>query len=268
MPLLAGVALSAALAISPDERQALFQRLKQSVVVLETTTPSGARIGNGTGFVLRDDGLIVTNHHVIEGDAPLRAVLADGTRLPVVGVKLSDEAHDLAVVRVEAEGLTALPLGDSSRLTEGARVFIAGNPLGLDFSFAEGSVAAVRPNGIPKELFPSVRPADTQPLLQLDINSDRGGSGSPVVDEAGRVVGIERAGVGRMSFAVPVDTLKALLTDEVLSRADAPVRAFPWWNLAISAVVLGAVALFLMGRLWGGGGGRPRAQRRFTGYEE
>lgn len=267
---LAGFAIAAAtVAGTPAERQALFQKLKPSVVVVEAITPSGERLGNGTGFVVRADGLIVTNHHVIDSDAPMRVVFSDGRKLPVTGIKLSDEDHDLALLQVDAQDLQALVLGDSSRLVEGTPAFIAGNPLGLDFSFAEGSVAAVRPQGIPKDVAGSnPRPADLQELLQLDINSDRGGSGSPIVDETGAVIGIERAGMGRASFAVPVNTLKAALTDSVLAAEARPVRAFPWWNLAISVGVLAVVALFLSGRLKVGGGGPPKSRRKFTGYEE
>lgn len=274
MTAIAGFAVvAAAVAGTPAERQALFQKLKHSVVVVESTTPSGERLGNGTGFVVRADGLIVTNHHVIDHDAPLRVVFSDGRKLPVTGIKLSDEGHDLALLQVEAQGLAVLELGDSSQLVEGARAFIAGNPLGLDFSFAEGTVAAIRPQGLPKDVVGSnPKPADLQELLQLDINSDRGGSGSPIVDEAGAVIGIERAGVGRASFAVPVNTLKAALTKDVLAAEARPLHAFPWWNLLISAGVLAVVALFLLGRLkrggGGGGGGRPKAQRKYTGYEE
>lgn len=262
-----GLVLSAVLAaLTPEARQALFGRLKQSVVVLQSTTVSGERTGNGTGWVLRSDGLIVTNHHVVDGRRSLTAVFADGRRVDVTGVLVSDEAHDLAVVRIDATGLSPLELGSSAGLVEGSQLFMAGNPLGLDFTFNEGVLTALRPKGLPADLGGELRPADTQALLQLTIDAEPGSSGSPIVDGEGRVVGIERAGLGSADFAVPVDTLKALLTDEVLSRDVKPMRQVPWANLAISAVVLAGVVLFLTGRLRAGG--PPKAQRRFTGYEE
>lgn len=254
-------------ALTPEARQALFAKMKQSVVVLQSTTVSGERIGNGTGWVLRGDGLVVTNHHVIDGKRRLSAVFADGRRVDVTGVLLSDEAHDLAVVRIDAVGLAALELGSSAALVEGTQLFMAGNPLGLDFTFNEGVLTALRPKGLPADQG-ALRPADTQPLLQLAIDAEPGSSGSPIVDGEGRVVGIERAGMGSADFAVPVDTLKALLTDEVLARESRPMRELPWWNLAISAAVLIVVVLFLTGRLGAGAGRRARAQRRFGGYEE
>jgi serine protease Do len=262
------LALSGLLSITPDARQELFAHLKQSVVVLEVATSSGQRAGNGSGFVLREDGLVVTNQHVVDGHRSMTAVFSDGRRVDVVGVLVADEAHDLAVIRVDAQRLVPLLLGSSADLKEGTQLFMAGNPLGLDFTFNEGVLAALRPNGIADTLGLTLRDADRQPLLQLAINAEPGSSGSPIVDDAGRVVGIERAGFGSADFAVPVDTLKALLTDDVLARQGRPLAVVPWWNLGISALVLGVLALFLMGRLRGSAGGRPRAQRRFRGYEE
>lgn len=253
--------LAAVLAVSPQARQELFSRLRESVVVLQLETVTGERMGNGSGFVLREDGLIVTNHHVIDGHRALTAVFADGRRADVVGVLLSDEAHDLAVVRLGLSGLHPLELGTSDDLKEGSQLFMAGNPLGLDFTFNEGVLTARRPSGIPAELG-ALKPADRQPLLQLAIDAEPGSSGSPIVDPDGRVVGIERAGLGSADFAVPVETLKALLTDEVLARDTRPLERVPWWNLAISGVLFVVVFLFLTGRLKAGGGAPSRAQPR------
>lgn len=256
-----GGLLAAVLAVSPQAREELFSRLRQSIVVLQRDTVTGERLGNGSGFVLRADGLIVTNHHVIDGHRSLTAVFADGRRAEVVGVLLSDEEHDLAVVRISLTGLEPLELGSSAGLKEGSQLFMAGNPLGLDFTFNEGVLTALRPSGLPADLG-ALKPADRQPLLQLAIDAEPGSSGSPIVDPDGKVVGIERAGMGSADFAVPVDTLKALLTDDVLARESKPLERLPWWNLAISAVLFVLVALFLTGRLKAGGGRPTRAQPR------
>ncbi|MBE2249224.1 MAG: trypsin-like peptidase domain-containing protein [Myxococcus sp.] len=264
----ATLALAGLVAVTPEARQELFSRLKRSVVVLEVSTTSGQRAGNGTGFVIREDGLVVTNQHVVEGHRAMTAVFADGRKVDVTGVLLLDEAHDLAVIRIDATGLEPLELGTSADLKEGTQLFMAGNPLGLDFTFNEGVLTALRTKGLPADLGLTLRDADKQSLLQLTIDAEPGSSGSPIVDAEGRVVGIERAGFASADFAVPVDTLKALLTDEVLATEARPLAPVPWLNLGISAVVLTALALFLMGRLRAGGRGTPRAQRRFSGYEE
>lgn len=266
--MLLSLALSGLLSIAPEARQELFARLKRSVVVLQVSTVSGERTGNGTGFVIREDGLVVTNHHVVDGHSSMAAVFADGRKADVVGVLLLDKAHDLALVRIDAKGLEALKLGSSAGLKEGSQLFMAGNPMGLDFTFNEGVLTALRPKGLPADLGLTLDDADTQALLQLAIDAEPGSSGSPVVDADGRVVAVVRSKMASANFAVPVETLIAQLTDEVLAREARPLRPVPWWNLGISAVVLGLLALFLMGRLRAGGGGTPRAQRRFTGYEE
>ncbi|MCA2979015.1 MAG: trypsin-like peptidase domain-containing protein [Myxococcaceae bacterium] len=250
----------------PQTRADLFKRLEPSVVVLEATSAAGDRLAHGTGFVVRADGLVVTNHHVIDGFASMRAVFADGRRHAVTGVVFSEPKSDLAVVQLDARGLTPLVLGRSEGLAEGASIFVLGNPLGLDFSFAEGVVAAVRESGLPGDSRLELKDADRQPLLQLDVNSDFGGSGSPVVDAEGRVVGVLASKLGRALFAVPVDTLSALLATHPLDEPPRPLKQVPWVNLAISVVVLVVTAVWVSG--WRRGGRQPRARRRFTGYEE
>ncbi len=254
--------------IGPEARQDLFARLKQSIVVLEVTTLSGERAGNGTGFAIREDGVVVTNHHVVDGHPDLTAIFADGRRVHVKGVLALDEAHDLAVVRLDTVGVSPLVLGTSRDLKEGAQLFMAGNPRGLDFTFNEGVLTALRPNGFPGQ--PSeLKPADTQPLLQLSIGAEPGSSGSPVVDSEGRVVGVLRAVAGKADFAVPVEALEALLTDEVLAAEARPLRQVPWWNLLISLFVIGATAFLIRGRRRKGSGvSRSKGRGRLSGYEE
>ncbi len=262
------VALAGLVAIAPEARQELFAKLKQSVVVLEVVSPSGQRLGNGTGFVIRPDGLVVTNHHVIEGERSMSAVFADGRRAEVTGVVLADEDHDLAFVRIDASNLPTLSLGKSTALQEGAQLFMAGNPLGLDFTFNEGQLTAIREKGVPDKPGTKLDPADGQRLLQLAIDAEPGSSGSPIVDERGEVVAVMRAKIASANFAVPVETLSGLLTPAVLAAEAKPLKPFPWWNLAISAAVLAIGVLFLTGRLRVGSGGPPRARRKYTGYEE
>jgi S1-C subfamily serine protease len=265
------LALMALLAapIEPEARQALFARLKQSIVVLELATVSGERAGNGTGFVLREDGLVVTNHHVVDGHPSMSALFADGRRVEVTGVLALDAAHDLAVVRIAAAGLAPLSLGTSTELKEGAQLFMAGNPRGLDFTFNEGVLTALRPQGFPLRAGEERRPADTQPLLQLSIGAEPGSSGSPVVDAQGRVVGVMRAVAGKADFAVPVEALRALLTDEVLASQARPLRQVPWWNLLISLFVITATGFLILGRRRRGSGvSRSKGRGRLSGYEE
>ncbi|MDX2013966.1 MAG: S1C family serine protease [Myxococcaceae bacterium] len=264
----AALSLLAILGVGDEgARSELFTRLRPSVVVLEATSASGDRLAHGTGFVVRADGLVATNHHVIDGFTTMRAVFADGRKVPVTGVVFSEPKNDLAVVKLDQTGLEALPLGRSAGLAEGSTIFVLGNPLGLDFTFSQGVVSAVRTTGVPADSRLDLKDADRQPLLQLDVNSDFGGSGSPVVDAEGRVVGVLVSKLGRSLFAVPVDTLSALLEARPLDEPARPLKQVPWWNLLISGVVLGVTLLLLKGRLRMSRG-PAKAQRRYTGYEE
>jgi len=237
------------------------------VVILRQTTVGGYRVAHGTGWVLRADGLIVTNAHVADLDG-LEAVFTDGATLPVEGLVVDDPEHDLAVLKVTSSQLVPLSLSDVAEPTEGSSVYVVGNPLGFDFSVAQGLVAAYRRSGLPKDL--QTDEPDRGAVLQLEVTSGAGGSGSPVLDEAGRVIGVIRAGVGRsggtMVFAVPVEYVRALATPARLAGGPRSNRTHLWVNLAISiGIFLGGVLFF---RRLNRGSGPKRPVRKWSGYEE
>ncbi|HLT60673.1 MAG TPA: trypsin-like peptidase domain-containing protein [Microlunatus sp.] len=158
--------------------------------------------GSGSGVVIDDDGHVLTNHHVITGSRTVRLVLATGRTVParVIG---SDAENDIAVLRVEADaGLPPAALGDSTRLRIGQQVLAVGSPLGLTGTVTAGIVSAIQ------------RQPTQQEMIQTDASINPGNSGGPLVDLAGRVVGINTSiatlggrpsgniGIG---FAVPID---------------------------------------------------------------
>src|SRR5205823_5931449 len=129
----------------------------------------GKSEGLGTGFVVSADGLIATNRHVIGEGRPITVELADGTKHEATAVYASDRALDLAVVRIDAKGLTPLPLGDSASLKDGQSVVALGNPQGLKHSVVSGVVSGRRE-------------IDGRPMIQLAIPIEPGNSGGPVLD--------------------------------------------------------------------------------------
>jgi S1-C subfamily serine protease len=170
--------------------------------------------GQGSGVILDAKGLIVTNNHVVEGATQVEVSLKDGRTLigDVVG---SDEATDLAVIRVEAGGLPAAELGDSESLKVGQFVLAVGNALGLPGgpTVSMGVLSAMgRPLPGADFIF--------EGLLQTDAAVNPGNSGGPLADLEGRVVGINTAmipyaqGVG---FAIPINTVKRI-TGEILEK--------------------------------------------------
>jgi S1-C subfamily serine protease len=169
--------------------------------------------GVGSGIIVSEDGLILTNAHVVEGATSLTVAFADGTEAAAT-VLTTDSGHDLAVVRAEATGLTAAVLDESGDVVVGQAVVAIGSPLG---TFTDTVTL-----GIVSGLDRSIDVADTATrsvshlsgLIQTDAAINAGNSGGPLLDMAGHVVGIITAnasdaqGVG---FAVPISAAHDLL---------------------------------------------------------
>lgn len=179
----------------------LAQAAKKSIVVILYTGRDGRQQGLGAGFVVSNDGLIATNYHVIGEARPITVQFPDGSKYEVVTVHAADRIHDLAIVRVKARKLTALPLGDSATLKDGGPIVALGHPLGLEHSVVAGVLSGKRD-------------IDGVSLLQIAIPIEKGNSGGPVLDMHGRVVGVvsmKSLVAPNLGFAVPVNALKSLL---------------------------------------------------------
>jgi regulator of sirC expression with transglutaminase-like and TPR domain/S1-C subfamily serine protease len=190
-------------------------KVRPSVVVITSRGRGGKREGLGTGFVVSADGLIATNLHVIGEGRAVTVELADGKRYPATAVHASDRKLDLAVIRIDAQNLTPLELGDSSLLKDGQAVVAMGNPQGLKHSVVAGVLSGKRD-------------IDGRPMLQVAIPIEPGNSGGPLVDMQGRVHGImtiKSLVTDNLGFAVAVNSLKPLL------RKPNPVPMSAWLTL-------------------------------------
>jgi putative serine protease PepD len=173
---------------SPGSIAAIAADVLPSVVSIEVRTTDGE--GSGSGFVLREDGYILTNNHVVAGaeQGTLVVVFADGSEQPGTVVGATGE-YDLAVVKVESTGLTPLVLGDSDAVVVGDPVVAVGAPLGLAGTVTTGIVSArnrpVVAGGSTDAAFINA--------IQTDAAINPGNSGGPLVDMAGQVVGINSA---------------------------------------------------------------------------
>ena len=171
-----------------------------AVVHISVTGPGGS--GSGSGVLFAPDGYLLTNSHVVGRASRVSASLTDGLRFDaeVIGM---DRATDLAVLRLGSSGLPYAEFGSSSRLKVGQLVIAIGNPMGFQATVTAGIVSALgrtlrAPNG---RLIESV--------VQTDAPLNPGNSGGPLVDGAGRVVGINTAIIGRaqgLCFAIGADT--------------------------------------------------------------
>jgi serine protease Do len=166
--------------------------------------------GLGTAFVYDANGFLLTNHHVIEKATDITIGFKDGRELAarVVG---TDKRTDVAVLKVEATALPALPLGDSDQALVGDWVVAIGNPFGLSHTVSAGILSA---KGRTRDDVQGLDPSGYFDFLQTDASINPGNSGGPLLDLQGRVVGINsaiRANANNIGFAIPVNMVKQLL---------------------------------------------------------
>ncbi len=187
-------------------------KVSPSVVLISGSSMSGS--GQGTGVIISDDGYIATNAHVVSDFSDLKVTLNndDKTEYPATIVG-TDTTTDLAVIRINATGLTPAEFGTSSTLQVGQNVVAIGNPLGEEFS---GSVS----NGIISALDRDVQMGDGQvyTYIQTTAAINSGNSGGPLLNMQGQVIGITSAKIDSsvaesMGFAIPIDTAVPVFND-------------------------------------------------------
>ncbi|MCQ8895176.1 trypsin-like peptidase domain-containing protein [Limnobacter humi] len=208
--------------LSPAEKSTieLFDSAKGSVAYIFTESVQGQLFfrrvaeGAGSGFVWDDEGHVVTNAHVVQGANKIRVQLDDSEPIParLVGIAPS---YDLAVVKLldkpKKEPLRPIPLGTSSDLKVGQSVFAIGNPFGLSKTLTSGIVSALG------RTLPVENGREIPDVIQTDAAINPGNSGGPLLDSAGRLIGVNTAilsqsgssaGVG---FAIPVDLVNQVV---------------------------------------------------------
>ena len=217
-----------------------------SVNIFGQTTTSAA---SGSGFVLTQDGYIVTNYHVIEDAAKDSSVsievsFADGKQYTAKLVG-GEQDNDVAVLKIEASDLTPVKLGDSDQLVVGEGVYTIGNPLGeLTYSLTDGLVSALDRLITTTSTNPSTGAAETTTLNVLQTNCDinPGNSGGPLFDSYGNVVGIVTAkytqsssGVSAegLGFALPINDVKEIITDLI---ENGYVTGKPYMGVQVTSV--------------------------------
>lgn len=218
---IAAVLLAAPATAADLDVRAIADRALPSVAAIRTFDAGGEEIAQGSGFVVAPGRYLVTNYHVIEGAKSAEARLAtEAGWIRVVGVVRHDAGRDIAVLRLDApRPLPALPLGSVADLAVGDPVVAVGSPLGLEGTVSEGIVSAVRNlEGVGR-------------IVQTTAPISPGSSGGPLLDAAGRVVGINTLLVvsgQNLNFAVPADWVAGLLAETapegVVPLADLPRR--------------------------------------------
>ena len=197
----------------------LYASQVNSVVAISTTIQSGRSTGqsSGSGFILTEDGYVITNYHVVEGATAIQVITHDGTEYEAKLVG-KDSSNDLAVLKVEATGLPAATLGSSNDLAIGDMVVAIGNPLGeLASTQTVGYVS-----GIDREVSTSGS-ITTISMIQTDAAINPGNSGGPLFNMYGQVIGITTAkysgttgsgaSIEGIGFAIPIDDVEPLIRD-------------------------------------------------------
>ena len=187
--------------------------------------------GTGSGFIIRPDGYIVTNYHVVENADKITVNLKGGKKYDakVIG---ADKKYDLAIVKINAKNLTYLEMGDSTELQIGQWVVAFGNPYGLHETVTTGIISALN-----RSLSEDAKEGY---LIQTDAAINPGNSGGPLVNLKGEVIGINEAilsNAQNIGFAIPInllqDNLDALINDGKIAH---PTSTTPWLGIYMQDV--------------------------------
>lgn len=212
----------------------LFQSTKDRIGVPRTNTSTG------TGFIVTSDGYIITNYHVIETEgeySSVKVILHNGDEYPATIVGYEEYDSDIAVLKIDAQGLSPATLGDSSELRTGEVIYPVGHPLGdLQYTITMGIVSAkdrvIKAGTTGKKIN----------MFQMDASVNSGNSGGPVYNAQGKVVGVATAkysdnfmqmGLEGLSFAIPINEAIAL-ANNIMENTD--VRGAASFGITITDV--------------------------------
>jgi S1-C subfamily serine protease len=195
-------------------------------------------LAQGSGFVVSQDGIIVTNYHVIAQGTSAVIKLPDGAFYAVDGVLASDKARDIAVIKAHGQNFRTLTLGNSDRVQVGEEVVAIGNPLSLESTVSNGIVSGIR-----------AVEEDGSNYLQITAPISPGSSGGPLFNMAGEVVGITTMylkGGENLNFAVPINQAKPLLHNNISTLTNLPNEET---TSEVHANGVGGVCAFLINKI-------------------
>lgn len=186
------VYVSAARAESQSIGERLYPQVSPAIVAIKTSD------GQGSGIIIRPDGLVLTNAHVVGGARTVTAVLQDGKKLKAEVVAIGEQCSDMALVRIQGQtNLPTIALGSTQSVHPGQPVYVVGNGRGLAGSFKEGSISRYQMG-------------DRE--IQTTVPLDAGDSGSPLLNRNGALIGLNTSITGRvLSFSIPVEAVKTFL---------------------------------------------------------
>lgn len=181
---------------------------RPAVVLIMVADKAGNFKGQGSGFVAKSNGVVITNYHVIAGASKAQIKLPNGDIYDIAGVVEGDARRDIAVLKVKAINLPTVKLGDSDKTQVGDPVVVIGSPLGLENTVSNGLISSLRDTGEGYKLF------------QISAPISRGSSGGPVFNMNGEVIGIASLTISTgqsLNFAIPINYVIPLISDKITS---------------------------------------------------
>jgi serine protease Do len=215
--LTSSIGMSATSGICNQPLPELFKQVSPAVVFISAISIDPYKLNNrvnmaiGSGFIFNDEGLILTNSHVVFGRQVIFVILDDGRKFPAILLG-ADPISDLAILKIPnaPKKLPKAVLGDSSKIQIGEEIIAIGNPLGLEQTLTRGVISGVnriiQENQMPLML----------PLIQMDAAINPGNSGGPLVNLCGEVIGINTATMSEaqnIGFAVPINLAKKTIPE-------------------------------------------------------
>jgi hypothetical protein len=222
----------------------VFKQASPGIAAIDCLGENRARISSATGFIVGENGKIITNFHVIRNCANISVRLANGDIFESSYVVDTDERKDLALIRIKAVSLPVLALGDSNQIEVGAAVYSIGNPSGLQNNLQQGLVSGFRQ-------------MEGYKLVQVSTPINPGNSGGPILDDRGRVIAVTAQkiiGAEGLGFAIPINYAKGFLD----TTSEKPFPAFAEERKKAAAPVASAA------KQSGAGGGIGSASSRLN----
>lgn len=183
----------------------IFKEVAPAVVVI-IAIKSSETAGQGSGFIVSEDGIILTNFHILAGSGikDIQVRLKDGRMFPVKEIIDCDRRRDVCVLKIEANKLPFISLGDSDKLSPGEKILVIGAPEGLEYSISDGLFSQKR----------KIKQLGSVYFLQISAPFSGGASGSPLLDMQGKVVGINsysKTEAQNINLAIPINEVKKII---------------------------------------------------------
>ena len=217
-------------AIAYADADRILRENSKAVVVVVAYDEKDDPIGQGSGFIVREDGAVVTNYHVISNARNIR-VKAGKKVLKVEGLIYADMENDVVILKVTGKSLPTVRLGDVEKMDTGEKIYVIGSPEGLENTISDGILTGIRQIDAKRR------------ILQITAPISRGSSGSPVFNKSGEVIGIATFLIKEaqnLNFAVPVTLIKDnIQSEKVVVLDDAVTEDYKktakyWFTLGIA----------------------------------